>query len=161
MLRVISFFMCFGFLGTFAFAEDKSNGCGLGWKVTDRKSLLSSTVRSYTNMIGSQSSGMTSGTSGCDKHSIVKNEKAPMHFAEANLNSLMIEMAQGQGDFVMALGSVMGCKAQALPHFTTTTKQNYEKIFTSQDVTPAQFLENVETTISNDPKLAQACQQAT
>ncbi len=160
MLRIISFFMCFGFLGSLAFAEDKSSGCGLGWKVTQRKSLVSSTVRSYTNMIGSQSSGMTSGTSGCDQHSIVKSEKAPLHFAEANLNSLMIEMAQGQGDFVMAFGSVMGCETQALSHFSATTQQNYEKIFSSQDVTPAQFLENVEKTISNDPKLAQACQQA-
>lgn len=43
---------------------------------------------------------MTSGTMGCDQHQIAKNDKDPAKFAYNNLDSLSIEMAQGQGEYL-------------------------------------------------------------
>ncbi len=69
------FALAVSFLTLAASAEDKSSGCGLGWKVTSRQSLLSSYVRYITNAVTTSTFAMTSGTSGCDSHSIVKNDK--------------------------------------------------------------------------------------
>ncbi len=144
------------FVGAPALADDGSSGCGLGWMVTKRKSLLSSLVRNYTNITGSATSGMTSGTSGCDKHSIVKNEKAAEHFAESNHNQLMIEMALGQGQYLTSFAQVMGCK-NADAEFAKATRSSYESIYTSDQVTPAQVIQNTKFEINKNPNLAKAC----
>lgn len=145
-------------LSSAVFADDSSNGCGLGWQVTKRKSLVSSSVRGTTNnLFYNQSLGMTSGTSGCDKHSIVKNERAVEHFVEANYNNLMIDMAKGEGEYVQALAYVMGCDANSVEHFSNVTQKNYGAIFTSDSVGPQQLIQNVKSHVSHDSKLAASC----
>ncbi len=124
-------------------AEDKSSGCGLGWKVTSRNSLLSSYTRSITNSLTSSTSGMTSGTSGCEAHSLVKNEKKDLHFAEANFHSLMVEMAKGQGEYLTGFAMVMGCSENAAQNFFKMTQKNYEHFFPAQGTSPFQLVEQV------------------
>jgi hypothetical protein len=143
-----------------AHAEDKSSGCGLGWKVTKRNSLVSSTVRSYTNMIGSQSSGMTSGTSGCDRHSIVKTEKAPLHFVEANRESLMIDMAKGHGEYLTAFAQVMGCSRESVSHFSSAAQKRSTSLLSAEEVSDTQIIETIQSTISEDPQLTVSCSQS-
>jgi hypothetical protein len=157
MSRVVILVAASMFLASGAFADDGSSGCGLGWKVTKRKSLVSSILRNYTNAIGSNTSGMTSGTSGCDKHSIVKREKAVEHFVEANYNSLMIDMAKGEGEYVSALGYVMGCGPDHVGSFSDMTQKHYGDIFTSDAVGPQQLIQNLKGQIRSDSKLAQGC----
>ena len=142
---------------TSAYADDGSSGCGLGWQVTKRNSLLSSVIRNYTNVLGLNTSGMTSGTSGCAKHTLVKNERATEHFVEGNYNTLMVDMAKGEGESVIALGYVMGCDPASLEQFSSMTRTQYEQIFTSDEVAPQQVIQNVKTQLSRDPKLAVAC----
>ena len=94
------------------FAGDGSSGCGLGWQVAPKQSLLSSFSRSVTHVILPNTFSMTFGTSGCSQHSIVKKDRAVEHFVEANLENLQIEMAQGNGETLLALGELMGCDSQ-------------------------------------------------
>lgn len=91
------------------YAADSSNGCGLGWRIAPKQSLLSSSTRSTTNAFLPNTFSMTFGTSGCAQHSIVKKDRAIEHFVEANFENLQIEMAQGQGESVATLGEIMGC----------------------------------------------------
>src|SRR4051812_42395838 len=88
-------------------AQDSSSGCGLGWAVSQRQSLLSSWIRNSTNVTFSNTIAMTFGTSGCARHDLVLNEKKPIYFAEANFNRLMIEMAEGHGEFLGAFAEVL------------------------------------------------------
>ena len=91
---------------TSVMAADSSSGCGMGWQVAPNQSLISSSTRSIVNATFSNTIAMTLGTSGCAKHSIVKNDAKGIHFAEANLNQLAIEMARGNGEFVTSFSSV-------------------------------------------------------
>jgi len=63
-------------VSTSAFAAgDQSSGCGLGWEIFKKNSLVSSSLRSSTNAMASNSVAMTSGTSGCPKHGSVMKDQ--------------------------------------------------------------------------------------
>lgn len=138
------------FLGFVAQAEDKSSGCGLGWQVAPRTSLISSYTRSFTNALTSATSGMTSGTSGCDKHSIVEKDKSEIHYAEVNFHSLMLEMAQGQGDYVSSLATVMGCADKDVSAFNKMAQKNYKQIFPQEGTTPDQLINTIKADMNRD-----------
>ncbi len=131
-------------------AEDKSSGCGLGWKVTSRNSIVSSYVRAITNASTSSTSGMTSGTSGCDNHSIVKTEKQDIHYAEANFHSLMTEMAKGQGPYLKGFAIVMGCQGAQVDSFSSLTQKNYNQIFPMNGTNPSEMLEATKQALSSE-----------
>lgn len=138
-----------------AMADDTSSGCGLGWKVSSRMSLSSSSTRSTTNgTFSNQTFGMTSGTSGCDRHSIVKKEKKSLHYAEANFDNLMIEMSQGQGEYLNAFASVLGCDPEA---FSSVTQQRFGEIFSQETTNAPRLLKNVTSVIQSNPTLAASC----
>jgi hypothetical protein len=146
-----------GFGQNVARAEDQSSGCGMGWKVAPKQSLLSSTTRAYVNATFSNTSGMTSGTSGCAKHSIVQKDKEAIHFAEANQGQLMIEMAQGQGENLRGLAAIMGCSSTGATAFGKSIQQNYSRIFPNSETSASQMLDAVRTVISTDRTVAVQC----
>lgn len=138
-------------------AEDKSSGCGMGWKVAKRDSLLSSMTRAYVNATFSSTAGMTSGTSGCSQHSIVQNDRAGEHFAEANFHNLLVEMAEGRGEHVEGFAAVLGCESGAQAAFNRMSQENYPAIFPTDEVGPTQMLRNVRGLIERDPTLRGQC----
>ena len=153
MICLISFF------SSLVYAEDKSSGCGIGWAVTKRKSLASSSIRATTNnLLYLQSFGMTSGTLGCAKHSIVLIEKAPLHFAEANYDNLVVEMAEGKGEYLKTFASVLGCKPSSFSVFSDVIQSKYPEIITETSLTPEQLLDRVRGQIRNNSNLSKNCQ---
>lgn len=137
------------------FAGDSSSGCGLGWQVLPKQSLVSSFTRSLINATFSNTIAMTLGTSGCARHSIVYNEKKGIHFVEANKNELMIEMAQGQGEVLMAMGEVFGCTNGQ--DFGSLVQKNYEKIVPSSLIESAELYQNLKSEIIKDANLSKTC----
>ena len=140
---------------TSAIAGDSSSGCGFGWQVAQRQSLISSSTRSLVNATFSNTIAMTLGTSGCAQHSIVNNEAKGIHFAEANLNPLTIEMARGNGEFVASFASVFGCQNSAV--FGSIVQANYETILPSSKTSGVELYNNVKTQIKNNASLASTC----
>ncbi len=139
-------------------ADDSSSGCGVGWMVTKKNSLVSSFVRNLTNFTFSNTIAMTSGTSGCASHSIVKNDSLPQHFAESNHQQLMVEMAKGQGEYLQAFAWTLGCQSDSSYQlFQSTVRGNYEQIYNGSDVTPAEVLKNVRSQMKQNPALARSC----
>lgn len=136
-------------------AADSSSGCGMGWEVAPKQSLVSSSTRSIVNATFSNSIAMTLGTSGCAKHSIVKNEAKGIHFAEANMNQLAIEMARGNGEFVNGFASVFGC--QNSKAFGSMVQSKYEQVLPSANTTGVELYNNVKAEIRNNASLAQSC----
>lgn len=163
-MKKIWAYFCLGALlataGTSAFAEDKSDGCGVGWKVTQSKSLLGTTTRGTTAGTLPPSFSMTSGTSGCAKHSIVKNEDMPAAaYAVTNYESLMIEMAQGQGEYLDGFASAFGCKGTAREAFAQLTQKNYRNLV-KPELQPAAGIEmfkEVKHQIESNEALASQC----
>lgn len=138
-------------------AADSSSGCGLGWMILKKNSLVSSFSRALTNYTFSSTLGMTSGTSGCTQHSIVKVDKKPMHYTESNHHALMAEMAAGKGEALETYAAVLGCSPQVRAKFSKTMQNSYGKIYDNVDINPMDVLKNVRAQIANDPVLSKNC----
>jgi hypothetical protein len=155
MRSILVLISSLGLLSFSAIAADSSSGCGLGWEVTQKQSLVSSAIRSTTNAILPNTFSMTFGTSNCQKHSIVKNESEQMYFVESNLDQLALEMAQGDGEYLRGLAAVMGC-ASAYGDFSSVVQKHYSEIF-SGSVSPTRVLQEVKRGIRSNAALANSC----
>lgn len=137
----------------------KSSGCGLGQMLfTGQSGLVMNVLAATTNgSFGSQTFGMTTGTSGCDGNDTVyNNQKYQEEFVATNYEVLSEEMAQGHGQYVSALAELMGCDAAAQADFARMTQAQYESLFTAEQA-PAALLGNVKAEISKDAVLASNC----
>ena len=130
-------------LPTFAMA-DSSTGCGLGSMIWRKNSIVSALFRATTNhSFSSQLFGITTGTSGCSQHSIVKRDMYPVYYAEANLPELRYEMAQGQGEYVATFAEVLGCSPAAQVEFTAWAQSSYPKLFSNAKANSQDFLKGL------------------
>ena len=114
-------------LSDVAFA-DSSSGCGLGWQLFRKNSLLSSTFRNTTHAFLPNTFSMTFGTSGCAHHDIVKNEKRGIHFAENNFSELMIDIAKGEGEYLEGFAIATGYKGD-MAIYGEMMQKNFSKIY--------------------------------
>ena len=137
------------------FAADSSSGCGLGWAVLKKNSLVSSSLRATTNGIFLNTVAMTFGTSGCAKHSIVQNDAKGMHFTQANYYQLMAEMAQGNGEYVSGLAQAMGCQ-NVEATFAQEMKSSYRDVFAS-GANAVTVYQNVKRQVQNNELLNRNC----
>jgi len=149
--------MCFILVNPLTHADDTSSGCGLGWAVTKKNSLLSSTVRAYTNSTFSNTIAMTSGTSGCAKHNLVKNKKKADHFIEVNYNDVLVEMAKGKGEYLNSFAATLGCSQKDYESFAKFSQKHYPKLIEKQDA-PIQFLKQIKSLLKRNPALEKSCQ---
>ena len=138
-----------------AFAADSSSGCGMGYAIAPKQSLVSSSTRSLVNATFSNTLGMTLGTSGCAKHSIVQNESKGIHYAEANMDQLAMEMARGNGEFVQGFASVFGCQDSRA--FGRMVQAKYETLLPGSDVSGVELYKNVKSEIKNNASLSSSC----
>ncbi len=135
------------------FAKDNSSGCGLGWSVLKKNSLVSSSFRFTTHVVLPNTLSMTSGTSGCAKHSIVKNESKGIHFAEGNYHQLVAEMAQGNGEVLKGFAEVVEYKGD-MQQFGMFVQENYQRLFPTRKTTPVQMYNNFKSVVSDAPGYA-------
>lgn len=154
MLKKSLMLLTFGLVMTNVHAADSSSGCGLGWQLFKKNSLISSALRSTTNAIFLNTVGMTSGTSGCAKHSIVMNDKKALHFAAANENELKLEVAQGRGEHLNGLSHLMGCSPEV---FSSTLQRNYNQVFNKEEISPRELVNNIQAQVLTDEDLARGC----
>lgn len=137
------------------FAADSSSGCGMGYEIAPKQSLVSSSTRSIVNATFSNTIAMTLGTSGCAKHSIVKNDAKGIHFAEANMNVLALEMSRGNGEFVSSFASVYGCNNTEA--FGSMVQANYETVLPTANTSGVELYNNVLAQIKTNAALSASC----
>lgn len=113
MKKILVSLIAVSAIGSIASAADRLDGCGLGWQVTGKKTYTATTTRGTTNAFVPPTFGMTTGTMGCDKLDIGKNDKEAADYVATNFDSLKSELASGQGEYVTALATAMGCKGSA------------------------------------------------
>lgn len=142
-----------------AFAADGSSGCGPGWYLFKENSLLSSALRATTNAVlfPVTTIGMTVGTSNCTQHKLVLKEKESLHFATMNHFELKNEVAKGQGEYLSAFASTMGCPAQAQRHLNQSLQKSFKNIYPGSEVAPSNVLIEVYKVILSDRELTQQC----
>jgi len=131
-------------------------GCGLGYLLLSNKenSKVMQVVGATTNgTFGSQTFGISSGTSGCTEDGAVKLAKATEVYVEVNLESIRRDMAAGQGEYVNTLASMMGAsdanRAQLVRYF----QENYSAIFPTANASSSEVLMNLSAKVSEKPEL--------
>lgn len=145
--------------GTQTFAADGSSGCGPGWYILKDNSLISSALRATTNSVlfPVTTIGMTVGTSNCSKHKIVKKEMESLHFATMNYYELKGEVAKGNGKYLSAFATTMGCNAKSQELLNAELKNNYQNIFPGKQANPEATLLEVYKTIFRNKDLMNQC----
>lgn len=113
--------------GSAAYAEDKLDGCGLGWQVTQGKTYTATTTRGTTNAFIPPTFGMTTGTMGCDKLDIGANDKEAADYVASNYENLKSELAMGRGEYVDGMASAFGCKSMS-EEVGAQLQKNYGKV---------------------------------
>lgn len=159
MRALILGFMFLG-MSNLAMALDGSIGCGPGNFVVQKNSWIATTTRGLTNYTCSFTvvGGMTSGTSGCQQHSLVKAESSDMFFIQANLDILGVEMAQGKGEHMVGLAKTLGCDDLGTEHFVKAAKGQYRSVYTKEN-SGLKMLDNVHGLIKSDASLSLHCKK--
>lgn len=82
---------------------------------------------------------------------------APLYFAESNQETLALEMAQGDGQYVEAFAQTLGCRNAVMSEFKNMSRANYGKIFQSQNTNAQDMLKAVKQEIRSSAVLSLGC----
>ena len=137
--------------------RDTGDGCGLGWQVTAKRTMLATTTRGTTNSFVPPTFGMTSGTIGCQQHSFAKNELPAATYAFNNHDMLTQEMAQGSGEYLSAFARTLGCSENVTAEFGRTMQTNYSTIVGDENTSAVEMFHNVKRHLRSNPVLANGC----
>lgn len=131
-------------LSTMAFATvQDQTGCGLGSQILkDDSSAVLLSLQATLNGTGFQTIAITLGTSGCKKVKFVMNDAA-QEFVASNMDQLAKEIAMGQGESVDTLAELLNVEDKAA--FASVLQENYNSIYTNQDVEMADVVSNINT----------------
>ena len=136
---------------------DTGPGCGLGkmfWE--NNKKVIPQVLAAATNgTFGSQTFGITSGTSGCTNDGIVMNDQKVSVFASAAFENLKQEMAQGQGEYLSSLATLMGIPSEYHGEFSVAAQESYLHLFKSENTTPSEMLTALRQELLTHPVLSQ------
>ena len=116
-------------------------GCGLGslvFKENTKAQILAATTN---GTFGSQTFGITFGTSNCAENGHMASKEQVQSFIAANQQSLQNDVARGNGETLSGLAELMGRKNS--PEFNATMKANYKNIFASNNLSAQQITDNM------------------
>jgi hypothetical protein len=134
-------------------------GCGLGSLLfgNDNSKLMQILAATTNGTFGSQTFGITSGTSNCVEGGVVKAEREQAAFAEVNFQDLKRNMASGGGEYLASFATLLGCEESVKPEFFHMTQAKYESILPSASTTPIAMVGAVKQQIKADPALSGSC----
>ena len=129
-------------------------GCGLG-SLAMGKDGSQSSAATTNGTFGSQTFGITSGTSNCsdDESRAALDQEA---YIRANFASLAKDAAAGQGQYLAALSMLLGCKGEAKATLFAQTKAHHDTLFTAE-ADAAVLLERIKTLANSDATLHGGC----
>lgn len=151
--------MCFQAGMVLAANPDTGPGCGLGklaWgDYKNQKSIAPQVLMATTNgTFGSQTFGISTGTSGCTNDGTVMSQHKTTMFAELNFESLSQEMAQGGGEHMTSLATLLGVPAEQQPMFFAMAQERYQTLLQSGETSPAAMLKALHEAMAAHPVLA-------
>lgn len=142
MKKILSIVATLG-LSCSLYANNSNTGCGLGSMVIKNQNttVLQVLAATTNGTSGSQTFGITSGTSNCDKpNNFVSNEK--LHkFVNDNMDELAMDISAGQGETLNTLVSLMNVENSAT--FKANLQANFQEIYSNDNVTSAQVIDAI------------------
>lgn len=164
--HVVSISLAFGFMILFVGGAqavgnpDNGPGCGLGklaWMdYASQKQIAPQVMMATTNgTFGSQTFGISSGTSGCTNDGVIMKNKH-VSLTSATFEDLGQEMAQGHGEHLTSLARLLGIREQDHPAFFALVQEKYTTLMESGMTTPLAMLQALQAVMAQDPVLAKA-----
>lgn len=144
MRKILMIIAATALASSVAYAGGNSNtGCGLGSIIIpDQNTVATQVLAATTNgTFGNQTFGITSGSLNCNKPTrLVLNDSAQKFVAD-NMDSIAVDVAAGEGESLDTLLSFLQVEDKAAA--SVTLQQNFEKIYTSEDVSSAQVIDSI------------------
>ncbi|TGL44843.1 DUF3015 family protein [Leptospira perdikensis] len=129
-------------------------GCGLGTLVMPTGNQVFVATTNGTS--GSQTFGITTGTSNCKADGVAQKEHAREIYVHMNFDGLEQEMAAGKGEKLSNLATLFECKSGV--RFNEVVKENYSRIFTEESkANPSLMLSNLHETLEKDQTVKNYC----
>ena len=158
MRKVIALGVLASLLPTLAIARGNHPmaGCGLGYLLLSNEDneKVTQVLGSTTNgTFGTQTFGISSGTSGCTEDGAVKVARATEVFADVNLTSLRQEMATGQGEYVNTLASLLGATDATRPQMVRFFQTEYQNLFPTAETSSDEMLKTLSDKLATHPEL--------
>jgi hypothetical protein len=138
--------------------SDNGPGCGLGklaWMdYGSQKQIAPQVMMATTNgTFGSQTFGISSGTSGCTNDGVIMKNKH-INMASRAFESLAEEMAQGRGEHLASLAVLLGVPEEAQPEFFALVQEKYTVLVGPDDTTAVTMLQALQAAMAEHPALA-------
>ena len=160
---VFGLFLVMGMSGI-AFGNPPNNGpgCGLGklaWAETSvsKENIAPQVMMATTNgTFGSQTFGISSGTSGCSNDGKVWASEKVNVFTALNFDNLSQEMAQGQGEHLTSLATLMGIPQEQHQDFFAMTQEKYTILVQAGESSPKAVVKAMHDAMEGHTVLAQA-----
>lgn len=128
---------------------DKSDGCGLGWKVTDSKTFSATTTRGVTNVFIPPTFGMSSGTLGCETHGLVTTEGKIKYFVSATFDHLLNDLSNGEGEYLDQYLSFYSCHGYNSGQFKS--RKFLQAYLKEKNISPDSFIAKSENWMGTKP----------
>src|SRR5574342_566807 len=132
---------------------DTGPGCGLGklaWgDYKGQKEIAPQVLMATTNgTFGSNTFGISFGTSGCTNDGKIMSEHKTTMFAQLNFENLSQEMAQGQGEHLASLATLMGVPAEHQAAFFAMTQERYTSLVKAGEASPVAMVKAINDAIA-------------
>ncbi len=133
-------------------------GCGLGSMAFGNEAGAVQVLASTTNgTFGSQTFGITTGTSNCSPEGLVKLDQEREVFAQKNYSSLVREMAAGEGENLETLAGLFGCSQDTRNAFGSLVQDNFGSIVKSDTTSSNEMLTELKSQLINHNTLSKSC----
>lgn len=137
---------------------DTGPGCGLGnlaWgNYPNPQHIGPQVLMVTTNGTGFNTFAISSGTSGCTNDGVVvENEKINV-FAALNFDNIAQDMAQGNGEYLTSLASLMGVPTNQHQDFCKLAQEKYTTLVRSGESSPKAVIAAIHDAMMGHPVLA-------
>ncbi len=142
-ILVVTFALCMAFSSSTLFAGSQNIGIGFGGFLLSGKSgklfdILGATLNGCS---GSQTFAISTGTLGYKEGAVIGVNIVDVYVAE-NMDSLANDIAKGDGEYVDTLAHLM--KIQDKVSFKDKLHKNFNRIYTSKDVTSKEVVASIK-----------------
>ncbi len=127
-----------------------SAGCGLGSLIFEPSNSFVQVFAATTNgSFGTQTFGITSGTSNCEGPA--GSASNVQNFIVANRSALAVEVARGRGEVIQSLATLAACRNDA--QLGSTLQSNFKQIFPSASASDVNVGRAIVEVMRNTPSL--------
>ncbi len=138
---------------------DNGPGCGLGnlvWQdYKAQKQIAPQVLMATTNgTFGSQTFGITFGTSGCTNNGVVMGDLRARVFTEINMANLSEDMARGGGEHLASLATLLDIPDAHHSEFFAMTQDQYLSFLEAGETSPIALVRALNKATEAHPVLA-------